>query len=86
MLRLADVLCRHGPDYVQRHAGALLPSHARAVRAITTCRTAALGGCAYRAIVDTGIGRLWTPGSADRGQPGRLIVDTDFGVVDAEIG
>jgi Putative transposase/Transposase zinc-binding domain len=44
MLRLADVMSRHGPDYVQRHAAALLPSHARAVRAITTCRTAALGG------------------------------------------
>ena len=44
MLRLADVMCRHGPDYVQRHGAALLPSHARAVRAITTCRTAALGG------------------------------------------
>jgi hypothetical protein len=44
MLRLADVLCRHGPDYLQRHGRALLPSHARAVRAITQCRTAALGG------------------------------------------
>jgi len=44
MLRLADVLCRHGPDYLQRHAQVLLPSHARAVRAISTCRTAALGG------------------------------------------
>ena len=42
--------------------------------------------CAYRAIVDTGIGRLWTPGSADRGQPDRLIVDTEIGVVDTEIG
>ncbi|HKU39284.1 MAG TPA: IS91 family transposase [Polyangiales bacterium] len=44
MVRLADVLCRHGPDYQQRHGPALLPSHARAVRAITQCRTAALGG------------------------------------------
>lgn len=44
MLRLADVLRRHGPDYLQRHGPALLPSHARAVRAITQCRTAALGG------------------------------------------
>lgn len=44
MLRLADVLCRHGPDYLQRHGGAVLPSHVRAVRAITQCRTAALGG------------------------------------------
>jgi hypothetical protein len=44
MPRLADVLCRHGPDYLQRHGEAVLPSHARAVRAITTCRTAAHGG------------------------------------------
>lgn len=44
MLRLADVLRRHGPDYLQRHGEAVLPSHARAVRAITQCRTAALGG------------------------------------------
>lgn len=44
MLRLADVLSRHGPDYLQRHGDAVLPSHVRAVRAITQCRTAALGG------------------------------------------
>ncbi len=44
MLRLADVLARHGPDYAQRHAQALLPSHGRAMRAISCCRTAALGG------------------------------------------
>lgn len=44
MLRLADVLCRHGPDYLRRHGDALLPSHARALRAIIQCRTAALGG------------------------------------------
>jgi hypothetical protein len=44
MLRLADVLRRHGPLYLQRHGDAVLPSHARAVQAITQCRTAALGG------------------------------------------
>jgi hypothetical protein len=44
MLRLADVLRRHGPDYLQRHGQAVLPSHVRAVDAITQCRTAALGG------------------------------------------
>ena len=44
MLSLADVLSRHGPDYLQRHGEAVLPSHVRAVRAITQCRTAALGG------------------------------------------
>jgi len=58
MLRLADVLRRHGPGYVQQHGHALLPSHARALRAITECRTAALGGqlaqcsqCASRHLV-----------------------------------
>ena len=44
MLRLADVLRRHGPDYLQRYGQAVLPSHVRAVEAITQCRTAALGG------------------------------------------
>jgi hypothetical protein len=44
MLRLADVLRRHGPDYLQRYGHAVLPSHVRAVHAITQCRTAALGG------------------------------------------
>ena len=44
MLRLADVLRRHGPDYLQRYGHAVLPSHVRAVDAITQCRTAALGG------------------------------------------
>jgi len=44
MLRLADVLRRHGPEYLQRHGDAVLPSHVRAVQAITQCRTAALGG------------------------------------------
>jgi len=44
MLRLADVMRRHGPDYLQRYGDAVLPSHARAVHAITSCRTAALGG------------------------------------------
>jgi hypothetical protein len=44
MLRLADVLWRHGPDYLLRYGHAVLPSHVRAVEAITQCRTAALGG------------------------------------------
>jgi hypothetical protein len=44
MLRLADVLRQHGPDYLQRHGEAVLPSHVRAVRSITLCRTEALGG------------------------------------------
>lgn len=44
MLRLADVARRHGPAYLARHRHAMLPSHVRALSAITHCRTAALGG------------------------------------------
>lgn len=43
MLRLADVVRRHGPAYLARHQGAILPSHCRAMTAITNCRTPALG-------------------------------------------
>lgn len=43
MLRLADVVRRHGPAYLALHRGAILPSHARALTAITHCRTPALG-------------------------------------------
>jgi len=41
---LADVLRRHGPAYVERYKGFLLPSHARAIRDIVQCRTPLLGG------------------------------------------
>lgn len=44
MLRLADVVRRHGRDYIAWHARAMLPSHVRALRAIEHCRTPALGG------------------------------------------
>jgi len=44
MLTLADVVRRHAPAYLERHRHALLPSHVRALRAIASCRTAALGG------------------------------------------
>ncbi|MCP5042329.1 MAG: transposase [bacterium] len=44
MLRLADVVARHGSAYIARHRGAMLPSHVRALSAITRCRTPALGG------------------------------------------
>ncbi len=44
MLRLADIVRRHGPAYIQRHAAAMLPSHVAALRAIACCRTPALGG------------------------------------------
>jgi hypothetical protein len=44
MPRLADVVRTHGPAYVDRHAAALLPGHARALQAILYCRTPAAGG------------------------------------------
>jgi len=44
MPTLAEVVRRHGPPYALRHGPRLLPSHARALRDIAGCRTAALGG------------------------------------------
>lgn len=44
MLRLADVLRRHGPAYMERHGASMLPSHVHAVKAILRCRTPELGG------------------------------------------
>lgn len=41
--RLADVARRHGPAYLKRHGDAVLPSHVRALSAITHCRTPSLG-------------------------------------------
>ncbi|MEZ4308725.1 MAG: IS91 family transposase [Polyangiaceae bacterium] len=50
MVSLADVLRRHGPDYLHRHGDAVLPSHVRAIRDITQCRTPDLGGQLVRCI------------------------------------
>ena len=44
MPTMADVVQQHGPAYVQQYGTKLLPSHARAMRDIVGCRTAALGG------------------------------------------
>ena len=56
-LELADIVRRHGPEFLARHAGWLQPEQRRALRAIAACRTAALGGhvsecdaCAHREI------------------------------------
>lgn len=43
MLKLADVVRQHGPAYVERFGGSLLPSHVRALEAIVHCRTPSLG-------------------------------------------
>ena len=44
MVTLTEVVRQHGPEYLERHGAAVLPSHVRAIRAISQCRTAALGG------------------------------------------
>lgn len=43
MIPLAEVLRRHWPAYERKFGARLLPSHRRAVRAILSCRTPALG-------------------------------------------
>lgn len=44
MLRLADILERHGSGYLKRYGPRVPTGHVRAMRAITRCRTGALGG------------------------------------------
>ncbi len=48
MVPLAAVLRRHWPAYERKYRARLLPSHRRAVAAILSCRTPALGGQLYR--------------------------------------
>jgi hypothetical protein len=48
LIPLAEVLRRHWPAYERKYRARLLPSHRRAVTAILSCRTPALGGQLYR--------------------------------------
>ena len=48
MIPLAEVLRRHWPAYERKFGARLLPSHRRAVAAIVSCRTPALGGQLFR--------------------------------------
>lgn len=48
MIALAEVLRRHWPAYERKFRARLLPSHRRAVAAIVSCRTPALGGQLFR--------------------------------------
>ena len=48
MVSLAEVLLRHWPEYQRQFGAAILASHRRAVQAIISCRTPALGGEIYR--------------------------------------
>jgi predicted Zn-ribbon and HTH transcriptional regulator len=47
-LEMADVMRRFGPAYLEKHGERMLPSHRQAIRDILNCRTAALGGHAWR--------------------------------------
>lgn len=44
MPELADIFRRYGPEYIARFGENMLPSHRRAIRDITCCRTEVLGG------------------------------------------
>lgn len=48
MIPLAEVLRRHWPAYERKFGARLLPSHRRAVAALLSCRTPALGGQRYQ--------------------------------------
>lgn len=48
MIPLAEVLRRHWPAYERKFRARLLPSHRRAVSALLSCRTPALGGQLFR--------------------------------------
>lgn len=48
MPELADILRLHGPEYLAKYQGRLLPSHRRTIQDICDCRTEALGGHVYR--------------------------------------
>ncbi len=48
MITLGDVFRRFADDYVARYGASLLPSHARAITDIVTCRTSARGGHRWR--------------------------------------
>ena len=48
MVELADIFLRHGPEYLDRFANRMLPSHIRAMHDIVKCRTPLMGGRVYQ--------------------------------------
>jgi len=46
-LTLAEVFSQHAGDYIRRFGERMLPGHHRAIRAIVSCQTEALGGHVY---------------------------------------
>lgn len=47
MVRLAEILARYGPAYLEKYGPSILPSHKRAMVDILRCRTPELGGQVY---------------------------------------
>jgi hypothetical protein len=47
MVEMADIFRRYAPEYIDRFADRMLPSHRRAIDDIVTCRTQQLGGHLY---------------------------------------
>jgi hypothetical protein len=47
LVNLADVIRRHGPAYLDKYGGRMLPSHRAAMDAIVRCHTPACGGSLY---------------------------------------
>jgi hypothetical protein len=47
MAEAADIFRLHGPEYREKYATRIPPSHLRAMEDIENCRTEALGGQVY---------------------------------------
>src|SRR5512145_2216204 len=47
MVELADIFRASATNYLQKYGQKMLPSHKRAIRDISLCRTQALGGAVY---------------------------------------
>ena len=48
MPKVADILRRHGQEYLRRFGDRVLPSHRRAIHDILSCRTEAMGGQVWK--------------------------------------
>jgi Transposase zinc-binding domain len=44
MIELAEVVRKHGPEYLEKFGDRMPPNHKRALSAITACRTEEMGG------------------------------------------
>lgn len=48
MSKLSDIFITYGKDYLSKYNKSILPSHKKAIKDITSCRSAALGGHQYK--------------------------------------